>query len=112
MDTAGGRYTDIVRLPLVILGLIVGLSTACGLGFKPSAKKYTMQGKVLSLDEQSHLAKIDAGKIGDWMGPMTMDYPIPNRSDWQQLKPGVTIDASVFVRGDEYWVADVHAKAP
>jgi len=67
-----------------------------------------MHGTVVNLDEQSHLAKISAGQLGDWMSPMTMDYPVPNKTDWAALKAGQQIEAKVFVRGDEFWVADVH----
>lgn len=72
------------------------------------AKTYAMHGTVVNLDEQSHLAKINAGQLGDWMSPMTMDYPVPNKTDWAELKAGQQIDATVFVRGDEFWVADIH----
>lgn len=66
----------------------------------------------MSLDEQTHLAKIDAGQIGDWMGPMTMDYPVPDKSDWQKLAAGQAIDGTVHVKGDEFWVANVKTAAP
>jgi Cu/Ag efflux protein CusF len=78
-------------------------------GCKPAApvRQYPMHGEVLALDAQNHTATIRHGKIGDWMGAMTMEYPIKNAADWKKLAPGVQIDATVFVSDAGYFVGDV-----
>lgn len=70
-------------------------------------KSYPMHGKVLSVNAADKSARIDAGPIGDWMGAMTMNYPVKDAADLAKLTPGITFDATVFVNGDDFWVGDV-----
>jgi Cu/Ag efflux protein CusF len=82
-------------------------------GCKPAApvRQYPMHGQVLALDAQNHTATIKHGKIGDWMGAMTMEYPIKNAADWKKLAVGSNIDATVFVSEAGYFVGDVRVAA-
>lgn len=43
------------------------------------------------------------------MRAMTMEFPVKDAGDFQKLKPGVRLRASVFVRPAdlEYWIANV-----
>jgi len=93
-------------LPL-LLTPILGLTLA-GCKRQPSAKRYSMEGVVKALDTSSKLATIDAGQIGDWMGPMTMEYLIKPDSEFQKLHVGDRIQATVVVVTDtSYYVTDV-----
>jgi len=76
-------------------------------------KQYPMQGEVLRLDPQGKIAAIKAGKIGDWMEAMTMEYPIKDQAEFDKLRAGETIDATVYVQGNSYWVGGIReASAP
>ncbi len=66
-----------------------------------------MHGKIVSLDPAAKKARIDAGPIGDWMGAMTMDYTIKDDAGFSKLAVGSTIDATVFVDGDNSWVGEI-----
>jgi Cu/Ag efflux protein CusF len=77
----------------------------------PPLHRYPMHGEVLALDAQNHTATIKHGKIGDWMGAMTMEYPIKSEADWKKLAPGAQIDATVFVSDAGYYVGDVRVAA-
>jgi Cu/Ag efflux protein CusF len=66
-----------------------------------------MHGKILSLNASDKSARIDAGPIGDWMGAMTMNYPVKDDAEFAKLTAGATIDATVFVDGDNFWVGEV-----
>jgi Cu/Ag efflux protein CusF len=83
-----------------------------GCGSKPpaDAKRYPMQGEVKSLDPRTKSAMIDAGKIGDWMEPMIMEYPIKPDSEFQKLKVGDKIEATVIVSDPAYYVTDIKVK--
>jgi Cu/Ag efflux protein CusF len=98
-------------MPNVIAPCAATLLALCLLlsGCKPAApmRRYPMHGEVLALDAQGHTATIRHGKIGDWMGAMTMEYPIKNDADWKKLAIGAQIDATVFVGEAGYWVGDV-----
>ena len=73
----------------------------------PEGKRYPMQGRITGLDPAAKTAEIDAGKIGDWMDAMTMDYPIKPDSDFQKLHVGDHIEATVVVLDPGYYVTDV-----
>jgi Cu/Ag efflux protein CusF len=72
-----------------------------------AVKQYPMHGEVLRLDSQGKIAAIKAGKIGDWMEAMTMEYPVKDQAEFDKLHTGETINATVFVQGNSYWVGGI-----
>ena len=76
-------------------------------------KKYPLHGEVLRLDPQGKIAAIKHEKIGDWMEAMTMEFPVKDQDEFDKLKAGETINATVNVQGNSYWVSDIQqAPAP
>jgi len=74
---------------------------------KPAARRYSMEGTVKALDPAARTATIDAGKIGDWMEAMTMEYPVKPDAEFAKLKVGDRIKATVVVEDVKYYVTDV-----
>ena len=74
----------------------------------PPEKRYPMQGEVVALVPQARDAVIRAGKIDNWMEPMTMEYPIQPKSDYANLKVGDHIDGTVVVQGDRFYLTSIH----
>jgi Cu/Ag efflux protein CusF len=66
-----------------------------------------MEGTIKALDANSKSATIDAGKIGDWMDAMTMEYSIKPDSEFQKLHVGDRIKATVVVNDPTVYVTDV-----
>jgi Cu/Ag efflux protein CusF len=91
-----------------ILLLVVALLAGCH--SKPEAKRYPMQGEIKALDANAKTATIAAGKIGDWMEPMTMEYRVKPDADFGKLHVGDKIDATVVVVDPSYYVTDVKVK--
>ena len=89
---------------IALCALAIALA-ACGA--KQQAKRYQMQGEIKRLDPISKNATISAGKIGDWMGPMTMEYPIKPDTEFAKLHVGDRIQATVVVNDLKYFVTDV-----
>lgn len=77
---------------------------------KEEAKRYPMQGEVKALDSTAKTATIAAGKIGDWMEAMTMEYPVKPDAEFQKLHVGDKIEATVVVTDPSYYVTDVKVK--
>ena len=110
-----------ILILIVLSALMIGCSSSAPTESAPAAasgasgasavKRYPMHGKVLSLDATEKSARIDAGPIGDWMGAMTMSYPVKDPAEFSKLTAGSTIDATVFVDGDNFWVGDVKPAA-
>ena len=70
-------------------------------------KQYSMHGEVLRLDADGKIAAIKAGKIGDWMEAMTMEYPVKDKAEFDKLRAGEKISATVYVQGNSYWVGGI-----
>jgi Cu/Ag efflux protein CusF len=78
-----------------------------GCGARNQVKRYAMEGEVKALDPAAKTATIAAGKIGDWMEAMTMEYPVKPDAEFQKLHAGDRIQATVVVDGDKYYVTEI-----
>ena len=74
-------------------------------------RRYALHGEVLRLDTQGKIAAIKHEKIGDWMEAMTMEFPVKDQSEFDKLRPGEKINATVFVEGNRYWVGEIQEDA-
>ena len=92
------------RICLVVLAVLLA---ACGAKDQTQVKRYPMQGEVKSLDPAAKSATINAGKIGDWMEAMTMEYPIKPDTEFGKLHVGDSIQATVVVNDLKYYVTEV-----
>jgi Cu/Ag efflux protein CusF len=97
------------RITLTLISALMLMLAGCGEKAEKAAtaKRYPMQGTVKALDSNSKTATIDAGKIGDWMEAMTMEYPVKPDADFQKLRVGDKIEATVVVNDLKYYVTDV-----
>jgi Cu/Ag efflux protein CusF len=93
------------RWILLVVAIMWALA-GCGEKQAP-AKRYPMQGEVKALDAASKTATIAAGKVGDWMEAMTMEYPVKPDAEFQKLHVGDKIEATVVVEDPRYYVTDV-----
>ena len=82
---------------------------------KEPVHEYSLHGEVLRLDAKEKIAVIKHQAIGDgktvWMGAMTMEFPVKDDAEFAKLRPGETINATVYVRGDAipvFWVDQIH----
>jgi Cu/Ag efflux protein CusF len=87
-------------LPLLLL-LFAGCAQ------KAPVKRYPMQGEIKALDAAAHTATIAAGKIGDWMEAMTMEYQVKPDAEFEKLHVGDRIDATVIVGDAAYYVTEI-----
>jgi len=91
---------------------LVGLIGLCACQHQQEAsnlpiKQYQLHGRVVSLNPQDHTATINGQKIEGWMDSMTMQYPVKADSEYQKLRPGEQISATVFVQGMHFWIAGI-----
>jgi Cu/Ag efflux protein CusF len=92
-----------------LLGAICALAMAlAGCAGKPEqTKSYPLKGEVKALDAASKTATIAHEKIGDWMEAMTMEFPVKPDEEFQKLKVGDRIEATVVVGEVKYHVTGV-----
>jgi len=69
-------------------------------------KQYPLRGVIKGLDASGHVATIDHQEIPGFMGAMTMGYPVKDQAEFNKLKVGDAITATVNVKGDDMWVSD------
>lgn len=113
------------RLALFCLCALLAFSVACNRGTsqpgaatgRETAKRYSLKGRVISVDRNAGTAIIDNEPIAGFMDAMIMPYPIKLPSTLVQLQPGDSITADVVVEGPgKYWLKNVkvtgHSKAP
>src|SRR6201989_1977634 len=98
------------RITLTLISALMLMLAGCG-EKAASVKRYPMQGTVKALDPKSKSATIDAGKIGDWMEAMTMEYLVKPDAEFAKLHAGDHIEAAVVVQDEKYYVTDVKVTA-
>ena len=87
-------------MKLVLASLTFLALVACAQPKPKAEKQYQLTGKIISIDTKDHTASVDAAAIPNFMGAMTMDYPIASDSDLSALKVGENITATVNVKDD------------
>jgi protein SCO1/2 len=122
------------RFALFLLCALLIFSAACNrtpsqpaAANSSAAKRYSLKGKVMSVDKNARTANIDNEPIAGFMDPMVMPYTIKPPAALDQLQPGDTITADVVVRPDKvqpdnaqpdnaYWLENVkviaHSQTP
>jgi Cu/Ag efflux protein CusF len=110
------------RVALCCLSAVLIFCAACNRGpSQPAtgqgiAKRYSLKGKVISVDKKAGTASINNEPINGFMDTMIMPYTIKPSSALDQLQPGDSIIADVVVEPDKYWLENVkvtgHSKPP
>jgi Cu/Ag efflux protein CusF len=103
------REKKMTRLTYAFLLFLLLMLAGCA--EKKPVKRYPMTGEIKALDASAHSASIAAGKIGDWMEAMTMDYPVKPDAEFQKLHVGDRIEATVVVTDPDYYVTNVKVEA-
>ena len=80
---------------------------SCGPKAKAPEKTCELQGEVVRLDAQVRTAVIKHQKICDWMEAMTMEFPVRDPKDFELLKPGEKITATIHIGDPEFWISGV-----
>ena len=70
-------------------------------------KRYSLRGTVMQLKPNEKVAKIKHEKIEGWMDAMTMDFPVPEPAEFQKLKEGEIIEATVVVQDLDYHLTQI-----
>jgi Cu/Ag efflux protein CusF len=91
----------------ILACLVLSLFMLAGCAQKSAEKRYPMQGQITALDATTHTATIAAGKIGDWMEAMTMEYPVKPDAEFAKLHVGDRIEATVVVGDPAYYVTEI-----
>jgi protein SCO1/2 len=75
------------------------------------AKRYTLRGRVVTVDKAQKKANIAHEEVEDYMPPMTMDFPIKDEWVFDELSKDAEIRADLVVDNDGFWLENVAISA-
>jgi len=117
IDRSSGDRSDIALRPIsldatceVPPDAAARMSIATKASDRPApTQRYTLRGRVVSLDRAGRTVTVDGEAIPGFMGAMMMSYPVKNERLLDHLSPSDHIDATIVRVGDEYWLENVKA---
>ena len=92
---------------LVTCGVMIGCGSSGTERGDAQNGRFTMQGKVVSVDKERKQATIDHEEVKGFMEAMTMAYTIKDERALQTLAPGDRIRATLIAKDGVYWLEDV-----
>lgn len=108
--SASGHGRIIMALCLSVALFLI----ACGHSNQSSEpeKHYALSGEVMSLNAKDQTATVKAGPIKGWMEAMTMEFPVKSKLEFDSLRVGEKINATVDVHDDtEYSLSHIQPQA-
>jgi Cu/Ag efflux protein CusF len=74
---------------------------------------YPMRAEVMGLNPSNHMATLKHDTIDGFMAAMTMGYQVKDPAEFDKLKVGDKITATLHVSADAMWIGDIQkAEAP
>jgi hypothetical protein len=74
---------------------------------EPGPSRYSLSGRVVSVDKAKQQVVVDAADIPGFMMAMTMPYSVKNPSLLGPLTPEDQITADVMVNGNDVWLENI-----
>ena len=94
------------RISVLVLSSLVCLNVACQ-HHSAKAKRYQLQGIVVSLDRVKAEIVVNHQEIPGYMAAMTMPYAVRDDRALASLSPGDEITADVVVEQSNVWLEKV-----
>ena len=106
-----------IKLLVVLTGLLVCGGPACRSHSKPptstaAEQRYKLKGKVVSIDKEQRQVTVDHEAIEGYMGAMMMPFPLKDERARETLTAGDQVQATLVVKGDQWWLEEVVVAAP
>ena len=97
---------------LVLAGIsfsarLIGCSSPKPAQQEQPPSRYSLSGRVVSVDKAKQQVTVDGGEIPGFMGAMTMPYSVKNPSLLEPLSPEDQITADVMVNGSDVWLENI-----
>ena len=110
LDLQPRKHTALV--PAIVLGFLlflaaVGPSLSARSANATDAKRYTLTGRIVSIDKPSQSITVDGDEIPGFMAAMTMPYQVKDAAVLEKLSPGDQIKAEIVVGNDSAYLEDV-----
>jgi Cu/Ag efflux protein CusF len=108
---AGGREKTMRnqrRDKIILFFLSLCLLAGCN-STQPAApaQRYTLTGKIESVDKAMQTINVNGDAIPGFMPAMTMSYKVKNQNEFNQLSAGDTLSADIVKQQGDYWLENV-----
>ena len=90
-----------------LIFVFLALLSACTSKPANTPKRYTLTGKIVSIDKNTQSMVVDAAEIKGFMEAMAMPYKVKTAKELEGLAAGDSITADLIVQGDDYWLENV-----
>ena len=110
LDLQPRKHTALV--PAIVLVFLVFLA-ACGPSLSAQsanatdAKRYTLTGRIVSIDKPSQSITVDGDEIPGFMAAMTMPYQVKDAGALDKLSRGDQIKAEIVLENNGAYLEDV-----
>jgi hypothetical protein len=95
---------------VAVISLVIGFSS-CGSSTPPKPaegpKRYSLAGRVVSVEKDKEQVVVDAGDIPGFMMAMTMGYSVKNPNLLETISPEDQIKADVVVNDKDVWLENI-----
>ena len=98
---------------LVLAGVSLSASLLGCSSSKPAQQqdmppsRYSLTGRVVSIDKAKQQVEVDAKDIPGFMSAMQMSYSVKNPTLLEPLSPADQITADVLVKGNDVWLENI-----
>ena len=86
---------------------LIGCSSPKPAQQEQAPSRYSLNGRVVSVDKGKQQVEVDAADIPGFMSAMTMGYDVKNPSLLEGLSPEDQITADVVVNGRDVWLENI-----
>jgi protein SCO1/2 len=76
------------------------------------AKRYTLTGKIDSVDKSTQTIVVNGDAVPGFMPAMSMSYKVKDPAAFNQLAAGDSITADLLKQEDDYWLENVKIAPP
>lgn len=90
---------------ITVVLLVIAAAAACSR--EPAAREYTLQGQILKIEASGTDAAIKHEEIAGFMEAMTMHYKVKDAKQYEGLKAGDLITATLVVQESDGFLKDV-----
>lgn len=90
---------------ITVVLLVMAAGAACSR--EPAAREYPLQGQILKIEASGTQASIKHEEIVGFMQAMTMDYKVREAKQYEGLKPGDLITATLVVESSDGYLKDL-----
>ena len=90
-----------------LLFVLLVLLSACTSKPASTPKRYTLTGKIVSIDKSTQSMVVNASEIKGFMEAMAMPYIVKNAQELEALAVGDSITAVLVVQGNDYWLENI-----